>query len=118
MPNHQKIILDKESSAINFLESVRVSFMNQPMCKVGDFLTSLKRRLLNFNQSQWDNPDLQDYKQWFTEGYAAEVLDVGGSSWRKGRVKINISLEFIPDELEEVIIESPLDDIRQSMNES
>lgn len=115
MSSNRKTTLQEESSAINFLESVRVSFMNQPMCKLGDFLITLKCRLLNIQRHVWNKPEFEDYQQWFNEGYSAEILEVGGSGWKKGRVKINISIEFIPDEPEEIVLESPLDDIRQSM---
>ena len=42
-----------------------------------------------------------DAKQWFDEGEQCEILKAGSSGWQKGRlkVKINLSLEFIPDEI-------------------
>lgn len=106
----------KDSSAINFLESVQVSFMNQPMCKVEDFLIALKCKLLGIQRSYWEKEDYDHHKTWFTDGYEAEVLDVGAEGWKKGRIKINISVEFIPDDPEDVSQESPLDDIRQSIS--
>ncbi len=53
--------------------------------------------------------------KWCLNGVECEVL-TPNKIWRKGKVKI--SLEFIPDEPEMNEIESPLDDIRQSMNQS
>ncbi len=69
--------------------------------------------------------------QWFTDGIDCEVLKLGAKSWQKGKVKIKlkVSLEFCPDEpdIEETLgnnqpeinqTESPLDDIRQMINEN
>ena len=54
---------------------------------------------------------------WFNLGVPCELLEPG-KGWKKGTVKVNIQLEFIPDEPELEInkSESPLEDIRQSMN--
>ena len=51
---------------------------------------------------------------WFYQGEECEILKAGSNGWQKGRLKINISLEFIPDEPEE--IKSPLDDVRQQID--
>ena len=53
------------------------------------------------------------YHNWFTNGIDCEILQLGSESWEKGRLKINISVEFIPDEVEKT--ESPLDDVRQEI---
>ena len=50
---------------------------------------------------------------WFTKGEECEILQAGSKGWQKGKMKINITLEFIPDEPEE---KSPLDDVRQELN--
>jgi hypothetical protein len=55
--------------------------------------------------------------KWFREGKECEILQVGANGWTKGKIRLKISLEFIPDEPEINKIESPLDDIRQSMNQ-
>ena len=65
--------------------------------------------------------------EWFGQGVRCEILKPGNKSWKKGKVRINISFEFCPDEpeIEEIIqsndveinqAESPLDDIRRIMN--
>ncbi|ACB52473.1 hypothetical protein cce_3125 [Crocosphaera subtropica ATCC 51142] len=41
---------------------------------------------------------------------------MGSNSWKKGKIRLKVSLEFIPDEPKIKEIESPLDDIRQSIN--
>ncbi|CCQ49518.1 KGK domain-containing protein [Crocosphaera watsonii] len=54
---------------------------------------------------------------WFNNGVDCELLEAG-KNWKKGKVKINIQLEFIPDEPEPEIKDndSVLDDMRQSIN--
>ncbi|MGB3532793.1 MAG: KGK domain-containing protein [Microcoleaceae cyanobacterium] len=62
--------------------------------------------------------------QLFTEGKECEVLKPY-KGWQKGKIKVNIVLEFIPDEPEPVeenghqemdnSTESPLDEIRQQL---
>ncbi|MDJ0904188.1 MAG: KGK domain-containing protein [Xenococcus sp. MO_188.B8] len=47
---------------------------------------------------------------WFNEGEDCEILKASSLGWQKGKIRINVTLEFIPDEPEK--IESPLDDIR------
>ena len=66
-------------------------------------------------------------QEWYVQGVNCEILKPGSTSWKKGKIKINISLEFCPDEpeIEEITrsndaeinqTNSPLDDIRQRMN--
>lgn len=53
-----------------------------------------------------------------TQGADSEILKVASNGWKKGKLKINVSLEFIPDEPEiqekpeSSKYESPLDEIR------
>jgi hypothetical protein len=53
---------------------------------------------------------------WFREGEDCEILRAGSSGWQKGKIKINVTLEFIPDEVEDN--QSPLDDMRQEINQN
>ena len=57
---------------------------------------------------------LNNIKIWFYQGEECEILRSGSPGWQKGKIKINVTLEFIPDEPQEVA--SPLDDVRQEMN--
>ncbi|MEA5602419.1 KGK domain-containing protein [Nostoc sp. UHCC 0252] len=70
-----------------------------------------------------DSPNMN----WFQEGINCEILALGSQSWKKGKVKINISVEFYIEE-ENVQItnsnnseitepESPLDDLRRMIHE-
>lgn len=62
---------------------------------------------------------------WFQEGVSCEVLKLGAPQWKKGKLRLKVSLEFLPDELEDQEVksetdgtnESPLDSIRQMMND-
>lgn len=64
---------------------------------------------------------------WFQNGIDCEILTLGSQSWKKGKVKLKISVEFYVDE-EDVQItnsnnseitepDSPLDDLRRMINE-
>ncbi|HEY9690821.1 MAG TPA: KGK domain-containing protein [Oculatellaceae cyanobacterium] len=67
-------------------------------------------------------------QQWLGNGRDCEVLKIGGKGWKKGKMKIRVSLEFCPDEPEDTETpenpqpetnqpESPLDDLRRMINE-
>ncbi|MEM8780305.1 MAG: KGK domain-containing protein, partial [Cyanobacteria bacterium P01_G01_bin.49] len=59
------------------------------------------------------NSELGGIQHWFKQGEACEILRAGSPGWKKGKIKINVTLEFIPDESDEVEEQkSPLDDIR------
>ncbi|PIG91763.1 KGK domain-containing protein [Gloeocapsopsis sp. IPPAS B-1203] len=71
---------------------------------------------------------IEHYEEWFDNGIACETLKIGAKGWQRGKIKINlqISLEFYPDlpeinneldEVQDVKSESPLDDIRQKINQ-
>ena len=57
-----------------------------------------------------------DAKQWLKDGEKCEILKANSLGWQTGifKLRINLSLEFIPDELRENV--SPLDDVRQEIN--
>ena len=59
-----------------------------------------------------------DAKLWFEDGEKCEILKATSSGWKTGKMKlkINISLEFIPDQPEQD--KSPLDDVRQEFNQN
>ncbi len=69
------------------------------------------------------------YDKWFIDGVDCEILKLGAASWQKGkvRIKLNVSLEFCPDEpeveknsavtLQEISqSESPLDELRRMID--
>jgi len=52
------------------------------------------------------------------DGLDAEVLKIGAKNWQKGKIRVKVILEFQSDEPEKVQPESPLDDLRQKLNEN
>ncbi len=44
-------------------------------------------------------PSLKDKSSWFGEGVSCEILQPS-KTWKKGKVRIKITLEFCPDEPE------------------
>jgi hypothetical protein len=70
----------------------------------------------------------QPYARWFGDGIDCEILNLGSKSWKKGKVRIKVSVEFYAEEpevsetpasdgLEINEPESPLDDLRQMINQ-
>jgi hypothetical protein len=63
------------------------------------------------------------HARWFNNGIDCEILNLGAKNWKKGRVKIKISVEFYVEEetdssnKEVSEPESPLDDLRQMLNQ-
>lgn len=55
--------------------------------------------------------------RWFDEGIDCEILQPATKGWQKGKLKLKVTLEFIPDEPSIDEPESPLDDLRRIMNE-
>jgi hypothetical protein len=47
-----------------------------------------------------------------TEGTDSEILKIASDGWKKGKLKIKVSVEFIPEEPEIPEYQSPLDEIR------
>jgi KGK domain len=66
---------------------------------------------------------VRNINSWFDQGVKCEILRAGSQGWQKGKIKINVTLEFIPDEPEEAEIEpiqqhaNSLDDIRQIISQ-
>lgn len=92
-----------------------------PMFKIGQIIAEVKNVLQNYGKG-----DPKPKEKWFDEGINCEVLKFGAKSWKKGKVKIRISLEFCLDkpafeeaaasnQSEATHSESPLDDLRQIM---
>ena len=70
-----------------------------------------------YEQLKAKNVNITSHNLWFNNGIDCEILKVGSTGWEKGKVRLKVSLEFIADELEEVKSDSPLDDIRKTINE-
>ncbi|MBD2344282.1 KGK domain-containing protein [Anabaena subtropica] len=55
--------------------------------------------------------------KWFDEGVDCEVLKPASKGWQTGKLRIKVTIEFIPDESIVNETESPLDDLRRMINE-
>ncbi|MEW6496181.1 MAG: KGK domain-containing protein [Cyanobacteriota bacterium] len=52
-----------------------------------------------------------------SDGVDCEVLRIGSKGWEKGKLRIRIQVEFCSDEPDISQPESPLDDLRQMINQ-
>lgn len=118
---------DKQLLKINkYLENDNdvIAFYTDSLVKVSklkDAISSLiKSRLLKVMTDHFHHIGIRggfiDSFDVFKYGQNCEILQVGSNGWKKGKIRLKVSLEFIPDEPEIKEVESPLDDIRQSMN--
>lgn len=73
---------------------------------------NLREHGIQFKMEKIDIINNNHEQNWVVDN--CQVLKLGASSWQKGKIKISLKVEFIPDEPEK--IESPLDDIRQAIN--
>ena len=104
--------------------------ITHPTFKVGELLKALIGKIIE-NDSYSKNMainkkrSIQEIHGWWNEGMNCEVLTCDGKGWQKGQIRL--TLEFIPDEpeVEEISVsnqlflpESPLDDLRQMINEN
>lgn len=92
--------------------------INQPMFKLDGLEKKTICKILevsSWKQLQEQEP-YKNRQKWLNEGLDCEVLKLGAKKWQKGKVRIKILAEFCPDESEQVEPESPLDDIRKTIN--
>ncbi|MBW4657165.1 MAG: hypothetical protein KME15_00690 [Drouetiella hepatica Uher 2000/2452] len=115
--------------ALNELNDKDVIAFGNDILKVDSFRSAVQDAIsfgvldgLNKHLTKWKVPALH---QWFTEGTNCEVLSLGSGDWKKGKIKFTVLVEFLPDEPEipylpvsNAQVESPLDDIRQMLNEA
>ncbi len=119
---HNEIVsLDEDSLPI---------LIPQPTFKVSELLNALIWRIRDHdyickNAANERKRDIQEIHDWCNEGMKCEVLTCDGKGWQTGKVRL--TLEFIPDEpeVEEIsasnqlsLPPSPLDDLRQIMNDN
>lgn len=114
MEDNFKIEQCSENDALEFqsgayrvgkiVDKIKQSFINDLVQQLGSSLQNKGISLQPFNADLYKN------------GIDCEILKVGAKGWQKGKVRLKVTLEFCPDEPEENIAESPLDDIRQTMS--
>lgn len=94
-----------------------ISFKNEQWASISKFKNIIIRALVNSGISSMvkyiaDDSDFKNTNRWFYQGEECEILRSGSKGWQKGKIKINVTLNFIPDEPED---KSPLDDVRQKL---
>ena len=103
---------DKDVIALNS----RGLFYVQKLCNL--VLSSLDRSVTNslVNSITQKLQRVCNAQLWLEDGEPCEILKADATGWQKGRIKlkVNLTLEFIPDETETK--KSPLDDVRQEIN--
>ena len=116
MEDKFEILNDNEILSLE--EWVRI-LLQQPTYKVSEFMQALIPLVQN-RTNTWT----KDKVNWFSKGVPCEVLKLDAKGWRKGRVRL--AIVFLPDEpeVEETPAtneieqpESPLDDLRQMINQ-
>jgi len=109
---NNKFELLEKNAIVSIGQSDRI-IMSHITFKVSEFIAQMGAAL-NIGQK---------WQQWGSEGVESEILSPG-KGWRRGKVRV--TLEFLPDEpeVEETSAsntipqsESPLDDLRQKMNQ-
>ena len=91
------------------VERIRSTISQALHNNVSNYMTKYILEILNFNNNQKNYGIIQSL---FFQGTECEILKAGSQGWQKGKLKINVTLEFIPDEPE--VEQSLLDDIRQA----
>lgn len=103
--------LTNENHAIELNNREDNVFINSPMFKLKDLISAIQRKFLEINHKDWEEEKqdrVKHRKKWLSEGMDCEILQLGSYQWKKGKLRINVTLEFAPDEPE-----SPLDNVRQ-----
>ncbi len=88
------------------LDNIIQSFKNKLYSNLNDYLVN-----------QFDMKNIANLPELFDSGIECELLQTEGGGWQKGKIKINITFEFIPDQpdVTETAANShlsPLDDLR------
>ena len=103
--NMETIIVLKETSPYSLL-------ISDPMVKAQWVRNRMICDVLRVNNIQQLEEDANcKRKKWIEEGLDCEILKLGESSWKKGKVRVKMTIEFCPDEPELPVYQSPLDEI-------
>jgi hypothetical protein len=97
--------------------------LSDSMFTSGQLVSAIKQIARNF-----PNVNINKIEKWFNEGIKGKTLKFGAKGWQQGKFRIKVTVEFCPDEpeIEETSAsnepeisqpESPLDDLRQRINQ-
>jgi hypothetical protein len=110
--SEQFFVIDGEEDVVMVKENRPLSLIPESMFKVGELKTKLICQLIGIQPNDWDaNDKYPERKKYVKEGLVAELLKLGDTKWKKGKVRIKVSIEFASDEPDEP--KSPLDDFRK-----
>ena len=106
IPNDAVLLFDEIGVIGDVIEYCKKSVLIECSSKFHDEMT--RRRVLSSSSG---------YGQWFGDGFPAQMI-VSGEKWQKGKVRLRIVTEFIPDDIEsenlpEQPIEPSLDEFRE-----
>jgi len=109
-------VKDKVFKIIQIKEAVKKAFSNE---LAEELYTSLNSYGVSIEPGGYlvGNKFYRYNNKWFDEGVDCEILKPAAKGWQPGKLRIKITLEFIPDEPEIIESESPLDDLRRMINE-
>ena len=104
IPNDSMLLFEKIGVTGDVIKYYANSISNECSSKFHDYM--IGNKIL----SSYDG-----YEQWFKDGFPAQMI-VSGEKWQKGKVRLRIVTEFIPDDesenLPEQSIEPSLDNFR------
>lgn len=70
-----------------------------------------------FHALQEKGVRIENISQVLNDGLDSEILKIGAKGWQKGKLRIKVTIEFCPEQSEIPQAESPLDDLRQMLNQ-
>mgnify|MGYP002654622304 CR=1 FL=1 len=111
--------IDNFETIINFTEDLPGGVItSHPTTKIQAIINNLFCKILDVRKlSDLEKKHYQIRKKWIEEGIDCELLNLGDPQWKKGKVRVRVVVEFLPDEPESSDYQSPLDEIRQEMQQ-
>ena len=113
IPNNSMILLNKTGITSELIEEINNSMLSTFSERFHNQL--IERKILSSGDRR---------SEWFKDGFSAQMI-APGEDWEKGKLRLRIVAEFIPDDIEseEIIpqevptssVSPSLDDIRNSI---
>jgi hypothetical protein len=111
-----------ESEEVLSVEENDKILLQSLMFTGGQLISQMKSILSGYGGNRTN----ENLNRWLGKGVDCKTLKFGAKGWQKGKIRIRVSLEFCPDqpEVQETPAsneiaqpESPLDDLRQMINQ-
>ncbi len=131
MSNKKKFKPLQQDEIVSLHEDFLSILISHPTFKVSELFRAIINLILSYDNVLNDSVkkkkrDQKEVNNWWNEGIQCQVLTHEGKGWQNGKVRL--TLEFCPDEpeIEETSAsnepetpqpESPLDDLRQRINQ-